>query len=166
MIKDRRKTFIRKKFACPHCKGVFPEDFLKNIRDIYAECLHCKKTFCLRTEAIKLDVKVKDERQEERYLVSLDITYNEVGKFIKDYTVSVSKGGMFVKTDIRYDVGDVVDLYLRIPNLNEPITIRGEVVYTNFTAGLEESGVGIKFLEIDRDSREKVIAYIKQWQGG
>jgi hypothetical protein len=57
---------------------------------------------------------------------------------------------------------DVVDLFLHVPGLPDPVHIIGEVIRVNIKTGTDEdAGVGVKFIDIDEKSRQILISYIK-----
>ncbi len=80
-----------------------------------------------------------DQRKSSRYpfFETIDLSGPEGRKtdFIKD----ISKDGLFLETDIPFNVGDHVNLILQSSIISKPVEIEGEVVRQ------EDSGIGIQF---------------------
>jgi Tfp pilus assembly protein PilZ len=56
----------------------------------------------------------------------------------------------------------MVDISLYIPDMAEPITITCKVVHTKtYNVPEEEQGIGVKFIDIDDESRLKLIDFIR-----
>jgi Tfp pilus assembly protein PilZ len=61
-----------------------------------------------------------------------------------------------------HEIGTHVNLYLHMPDLKKPLKITGEVIHTRFfDAKDEDTGVGIKFINIDETSRQSLIDFMK-----
>jgi hypothetical protein len=59
-------------------------------------------------------------------------------------------------------MGSPIDLALYVPELEEPIRIRGEVVHRDcFSLNREDAGIGIRFISVDRKSRKMLLDFIK-----
>ena len=108
-----------------------------------------------------IEFPFKDERKEERFNAALKITYNSYDEFITEYTKDVSNGGMLINTKRHHEINEIVDLSLTIPGLDTPIKIKGEVVRVRIhNVKDEDAGIGIKFIDIDSESRKALIAFI------
>lgn len=104
----------------------------------------------------------KDKRTEPRCAVSLRVSYKTFDEFMDEYTKNVSRRGMFIRTTRPHKLHEIAELDLYVPELPDPIRIKGEIVHVNLNAPrAEDSGVGIKFLDIDDQSREALISFIK-----
>lgn len=157
---EKIKIVVRRKYICPHCRQFLPDDFVSGMSsDTCVECPLCNRSFYFKEDTVGVDVKTKNERRDERCVVSLAVTYRSPRDFIKDYTENVSRGGMFVRTKNPYNKGDLVDLYLHIPGLETPIKLKCEVVHIRRT---ETPGVGVKFIGITKADRDRIVEYIRQ----
>ena len=67
-----------------------------------------------------------------------DLRYESEDHFLRDYMTNLSHGGAFVRTRQPREVGERVDLHLRLPG-HEPIAIPATVVRRT------EEGVGLQF---------------------
>lgn len=110
----------------------------------------------------KKDTPAPDERKERRYPLSLKVTYRSFDRFFTEYTANISKGGMFIRTETPHEIGSSIDLLLYVSGLDEPIKITGEVVHRDFfSPGKEDTGIGVKFISVDKKSRSMLLNFVK-----
>lgn len=108
----------------------------------------------------------RDRRKYPRTPIELKVEYSKVNTFLVDYTMNISKGGTFIKTDRPFDVGTEFIFFLHVPEVKEPIRIKGKVQWVlrkeDAKSG-EEPGMGIKFIfESEEDKRkiEEIVEYL------
>ncbi len=99
-----------------------------------------------------------DRREHIRAPIELKVEYKKLNTFFADYTKNISKGGTFIKTDKPLPVGTEFLFRLRIPRIDEPVEIRGEVVWINEENRLAhpevgQLGMGIRFIYQDGSQR-------------
>jgi type IV pilus assembly protein PilZ len=89
-----------------------------------------------------------DRRIDHRHAIELKVEYKRLNTFFADYTKNISKGGTFIRTDKPLDVGTEFVFALSIPQLGEPVRLRGKVLWTTppEKATTESPpGMGIRF---------------------
>jgi uncharacterized protein (TIGR02266 family) len=154
-------TVSRKKHKCPKCSDFIDDAYLE--QNPYPE-IPCSSCGALIEISSIQDIEVPEanQRSEKRCNVSLKVAYKSFDKFITEYTKNVSNGGMFLRTMQHHEIGTHVNLYLHMPDLKKPLKITGEVIHTRFfDAKDEDTGVGIKFINIDETSRQSLIDFMK-----
>lgn len=95
-----------------------------------------------------------ERRADPRAPIELKVAYQKLNTFFADYTRNICKGGTFIRTRKPLAVGTEFLFQLSVPQLDEPLTIRGEVRWIkregeaspDGTAPAEEPGMGIRFL--------------------
>lgn len=91
----------------------------------------------------------------------LRISYKKASTFQREYTRNLKRGGTFIKTKKPLDVGRDCVLHLTVPGIEQPLEIRGSVVWSSkgveVLAGQEE-GMGIKYDPADTDGISKLKA--------
>lgn len=104
-----------------------------------------------------------DRRNADRHPIELKVEYQRLNTFFSDYTKNISKGGTFIKTDKPLGVGTEFVFKLYVPQMDEPIRIRGQVQWVvtaeNLAAGDDRAdapGMGIHFIFRDDDERASV----------
>ncbi len=104
-------------------------------------------------------------RSDNRAPIELKVEYKRVNTFFSDYTKNISRGGTFIGTTRPLDVGTEFIFALTIPGLNEPLRLRGRVVWTNpveDSSPASPPGMGIEFQYAnDEERREKEMAVQK-----
>lgn len=106
---------------------------------------------------------VSERRGADRTAIELNVEYKRINTFFSDYTRNISKGGTFIRTSRPLDVGTEFVFALKIPNLDEPLRLRGIVrwVVTSEEATSDApAGMGIQFQYADvaeRRSTERIV---------
>lgn len=155
------KVFKRKKQQCPQCDEIISEAYIEQNPFPEFPCPSCGKL--IDTASLKnIEFTAEDERKEERFTATLEIAYNSYTEFITEYTKDVSNGGMLINTKRQHEINDIVDVSLDVPGLDSPIKIKGEVVRIKIhNVRDEDAGIGVKFIDIDPESRKALIEFIK-----
>jgi type IV pilus assembly protein PilZ len=103
-----------------------------------------------------------DRRTHTRAPIELKVEYRRLNTFFADYTKNISRGGTFIATDRPLPIGTEFIFALVVPGLEEPMRLRGKVMWT---VGPEEAsranpaGMGIEFVYLsDAERREKELA--------
>lgn len=112
-------------------------------------------------------------RKQQRRLICIPVLLSIQGanKFKIDYTTDMSVGGLLIQTEAPMDKGIVLDVRFRLPGAIKLIETKGEVVWSHkYTPGSEVTqdtlpGMGIRFTELDEQSRHYLISYIENEKG-
>lgn len=97
-----------------------------------------------------------DRRRAQRNAIELNVEYKRINTFFSDYTRNISKGGTFIRTNRPLDVGTEFVFALRIPNLEEPLRLKGIVkwvVRQEDAARDKQPGMGIEFQYKNHEER-------------
>ncbi|GAB4490929.1 MAG: hypothetical protein OHK006_24350 [Thermodesulfovibrionales bacterium] len=142
---------------CRVCREVLTDDYLEHYPFPEVPCPCCGSLVPV-SDPLQHGQFSRDKRKEERCEASLKVTYRSFNRFMVDYTRNVSRGGMFVRTASFYPPGTKLDLLLHVPGLAEPIRIMGRVAHAGgLSAGGEDAGIGIEFIDIDEKSRDLLV---------
>ncbi len=85
----------------------------------------------------------KDKRAHPRFPLILAVDYPGAAAAVRDYTENLSAGGLFIRTDRQFEVGDRVTLLVSFPELLEPAELEVEVVRMRSAEGEEAAGVAV-----------------------
>lgn len=111
-----------------------------------------------------------DRREAPRLPIELKVEYKKLNTFFADYTKNICKGGTFIRTKKPLDLGTVFIFKLAIPNLKEPIAIRGEVKWVKREGEPpppeveedHEDGMGIRFIYDTPGERARVEGTVEK----
>jgi type IV pilus assembly protein PilZ len=109
-----------------------------------------------------------DRRGHPRTGIELNVEYKKLNTFFHDYTKNISRGGTFIKTPKPLEVGTEFVFKLRVPELLEPLSLRGQVkwVVSEQDVGKDpekpEAGMGIQFLYESEEDRLRVEATVER----
>lgn len=147
--------------CCPQCREIIPAAYAEDNPFPEFPCPSCGALInisSLKANALTANI----ERADKRLNASLEVSYNNYNEFITEYTRNVSRGGIFINTRRHHEIGEIVDLSLAVPGLDNPLNIKGEVIHIKIhNVQNENAGIGVKFLDIDWESRKALIEFIK-----
>ncbi len=98
-----------------------------------------------------------ERRNEER--IKLRIWVEErVGETVYyQRTANISRSGLFLEGTIPHEPGTKVRLSFTLPDVDDVIDLEGEVV----DAGKDQTGMGIRIVDIRDEDAERLEAFIK-----
>ena len=105
-----------------------------------------------------------DQRAAERYEVALDVDCETEDTFLFASIRNISQMGIFVRTDQPLQVGTFVNLRFEARDVPKPFTMRGRVQWVNRVHAFGDNinpGMGIMFIDMTRDDRERLVAAIR-----
>jgi type IV pilus assembly protein PilZ len=105
----------------------------------------------------------KEKRKHHRKPVHIRIKYKILNQFFEDYIKNISLGGIFVETPDPLPVRTRLKVEFSLPEMEPPIETEGIVVHTIRQSGKPNapiSGMGIKFSDLNEESRRRLEAYI------
>jgi uncharacterized protein (TIGR02266 family) len=145
---------------CPHCKEILNDAYLEQNPFSEVPCSSCGSLVTIK-RLRDAENSFVDQRIEKRCPASLKVSYKTFHEFMDEYTKNVSRRGMFIRTKRHHAIHEIAELLLHVPGLPHPLRIKGEIVHVKLNAQSEEDcGVGVKFIDIDDQSREALIAFI------
>lgn len=100
-----------------------------------------------------------EKRRSERAPVVVRVDYSTVDAFFSDFTRNINEGGVFIETDEPCAVDDVVTLQFQLPGGDEPVRVRGRVVWSD--SG-EAPGMGIEFEGLDAATRARINQLVRR----
>jgi type IV pilus assembly protein PilZ len=106
-----------------------------------------------------------DRRSNDRHAIELKVEYKRLNTFFADYTKNISKGGTFIRTDKPLDIDTEFVFALTIPQLAEPMRLRGRVIWTtSLEKATEDSppGMGIRFQYTDDQERRATEGIVEK----
>ncbi|MBI5847411.1 MAG: PilZ domain-containing protein [Nitrospirae bacterium] len=150
---------------CPHCKEILSDAYLEQNPFSEVPCSSCGSLVTIKRH--DAESPYPDQRVESRCPVSLKVSYRTYNEFIDEYTRNVSRQGMFIRTIRQHSIHELAELLLHVPDLPHPVRIKGEIVHIKRHAPhAENCGIGVKFIDIDDQSREALISFIRSRENG
>ena len=100
-----------------------------------------------------------DKRRSARTPIVVRVDYSTVDSFFSEFTRNINEGGLFIETDEPCPVDTVVSLQFQVPGGDEPVRVRGRVVW------LDEGGapgMGIEFEDLDGAARARINQLVRR----
>ncbi len=91
--------------------------------------------------------------------LKVDVEYPNA-HYLFEYSSNLSQSGIFIQTDNPLEPGTHVHLAFLLPD-KHAIRTRGEVMWVNDDEE-SEAGMGVKFLGLNIDDRERILTAIKK----
>jgi uncharacterized protein (TIGR02266 family) len=137
--------------VCPSCRNVYDIDTLKFLR-------------ILARESAKENVH--ERREDLRVPTKLKVSYSSPIEFVDNYLHNLSLGGLFIETGDPLRVGEKTNLKLFLPDNEKRLEVTGEVAWTRkeevTPEGTQLAGMGIKFLNLSKKARERIIGVLSK----
>lgn len=106
-----------------------------------------------------------ESRSHSRKPIELKVEYKRMNAFFADYTRNISHGGTFITTDKPLPIGTEFVFKLQIPNLEEPLSIQGQVRWIiqpgEETEEEQDAGMGIRFVYREGAERATIEALVE-----
>ena len=97
-----------------------------------------------------------EKRSHPRFPLILAVDYPGAAATVRDYTENLSAGGLFIRTEREFEIGDRLALLLSFPELLEPAELEVEVVRLRRPGGSQPPGVAV-WVPADRtDDRRRL----------
>lgn len=110
-------------------------------------------------------VDADERRGAPRAPIELRVEYKRLNSFFADYTKNISRGGTFIRTDRPLEIGTDFVFKLGIPNLGEPLMLKGKVQWVVTPEDADEGqepGMGIGFIFDSEAERERVEGAVQK----
>jgi len=105
-----------------------------------------------------------DRRDAMRHAIELKVEYKRLNSFFADYTRNISRGGTFIRTAKPLKIGTEFVFKLVVPNLQDPLALRGKVQWIVSEAQAtpeQEAGMGIGFVFHNEAERQKIESIVE-----
>ncbi len=99
-------------------------------------------------------------RQEPRFPKVFSLTYNESEKFLRAYSKNISTNGVFIATTKPLPKESTFSLELWLPDDPTPAKAECLVCWSNTNPEKGNIGMGVKFIRIDKDNKERILKAI------
>lgn len=107
-----------------------------------------------------------DERRTgPRYHVNVEVGLQTESNFYTGLTQDLSGGGIFVATNQIRQVGERITVQLTLPGQTETFEIVTEVRWvrgTSLSRGIDDPGMGLRFLQMSPGAKIAVNDFLKQ----
>lgn len=107
-----------------------------------------------------------ERRRAPRVLVDVEVDYASEENYLFAYITDISATGIFVRTTTPEAPGTQLNLRFACPD-PLPLEIEGEVIWVNpYRPGTPDNlhpGMGIRFLGIDNDVRDRLLELINRF---
>ena len=84
-----------------------------------------------------------EKRSHPRFPLILAVDYPGAASTVRDYTENLSAGGLFIRTEREFEIGDRLALLLSFPELLEPAELEVEVVRMRPGGSSQTPGVAV-----------------------
>lgn len=106
-----------------------------------------------------------DRRIHPRINVSIEIFFDLGMESFTEFTINLSPGGLYVKTNRPLDIGSIITAKFALPGFDHSFNIQGKVVWKK-TYENEEGppGMGIEFIDQTRENEAVLLQYVARSQ--
>ncbi len=99
-----------------------------------------------------------EKRAHPRFPLILAVDYPGAASHVRDYTENLSAGGLFIRTEREFELGERVTLLLSFPELLEPVELEAEVTRVRPGRPDQPAGVAVWVPPDREEDRRKLEA--------
>ena len=104
-----------------------------------------------------------EHRKTSRTSTIIQVNYNTVDSFFREFADNISAGGMFVATPKPLEPGTKLTLEFLLPGCDYPIRVKAEVTWNRDIYDVGRSrGMGVKFDNLSPSEKDKINTIVKQ----
>ncbi len=104
----------------------------------------------------------KDRRHSERENLKIPVDYSAVDAFFSEFTTNINEGGMFIETETPPPLDAMVQLQVRLPDLERPIKLGGRVAWVSDGKAGSPPGMGIEFQGLTPELRGTINDLVRR----
>ncbi len=110
----------------------------------------------------------KDTRRHARHPLEAEIEVGDghLGGELVFESHNVSRGGLFLQSDLLLEVGDTIWVSFTLPNTSMAIRSRGKIVWVNPNPDEDDPadrpGMGVQFLDLTDVEESALCAYLEE----
>jgi uncharacterized protein (TIGR02266 family) len=106
-----------------------------------------------------------NRRRHPRIYRPVEVNYYFGNDSYTESTMSLSMGGLYVKTDRPLQVGTLFRVDFCLPGFDHPFKVRGQVIWKKEIPDTNgPPGMGIKFYDVHEDDKRALIQYLANSQ--
>jgi type IV pilus assembly protein PilZ len=103
-----------------------------------------------------------ERRVMPRVDTSLEIAFRTAGVNRYSYMLNLSSGGLFIKTEQPLSIDVELEMSIQLPDDPEIMDIAGRVVWTKPESHAFPAGMGIQFIGLPPEYRQKIESFVEK----
>ncbi len=109
-------------------------------------------------------MSTKSTRKHERMTAEIEVSFRHGRESFSHFTLNISAGGLFIRTDYPRMPGDVIQMRITLPNQKDIQDIHGVVRWANRDAAKGPLGMGIEYVDLSEHNRLAILQFIVESQ--
>lgn len=104
-----------------------------------------------------------EQRKFIRTSILLKVEYLNRSDWLADYIVNLGQGGMFIRTELPFQLGQEIECAISFPGILQPIEVHAAVRWRQFhdpSRPENPPGVGVEFLWSDLDEKMRLQQFV------
>jgi len=101
-----------------------------------------------------------EKRISPRIPVKINVNFLLEGDYLISLSKDISPDGMFLSTESPINVGQTLELSFKIENME--FNVNAEVVWVNYTGSLQDKGMGIRFTNMNPETKDLMLTAVKR----
>lgn len=106
----------------------------------------------------------RERREEGRSKIQIWAEERRDNSVYYHLLTNLSKAGLFIEKRLPFPVGSTVKLELKLPESDEKITVKGNIIGNYQDPSSNNMGAGLKFVDMDQDVIEKIDRFLKKYE--
>lgn len=115
-------------------------------------------------ELVQKHLPFNSKRRKLRASMILSVSINDGVQTLALKATCLGEEGMFLELTTPYPIGTLLDIELPLPGMNNPLELKGEVVYVIDSSQQSlPHGMGIKFKNLNRNISTQLTRYLENF---
>ncbi|MBN1625431.1 MAG: PilZ domain-containing protein [Deltaproteobacteria bacterium] len=105
-----------------------------------------------------------ERRQGQRSKIQIWAEEKRENSVYYHLLTNLSKTGLFIEKKLPFPVGSTVKLELKLPESDEKIIVKGNIIGNYQDPSLKNMGAGLKFVDMDQEVIEKIDRFLNKYE--
>jgi type IV pilus assembly protein PilZ len=102
-----------------------------------------------------------NRRRQPRIYLPVEVNYANGSDLVSEVTMSLSMGGLYVKTSQPLEIGSLFLVDFTLPGFDHQYKIKGKVIWVKTMEDAHgPPGMGIKFLNVPEENKRTLLQYL------
>jgi len=104
------------------------------------------------------------KRNRPRISLSMEVTYESGSDFLSSFLSNISSDGVFIETPKPLEVNTRLRVHFHVPEMGNPLTITGTVVWAREIEESHQPGMGVRFDEMMPEDSERLNRFLAEYR--
>jgi len=106
----------------------------------------------------------EEKREEKRFKIQIWAEEKRNNAVYYHLLTNLSKKGLFIEKRLPFPVGSTIQLELKLPDSDEKIIIKGDIIGNYQDPSSNNMGAGLEFVDMDQEVIDKIGKFLEKYE--